>query len=130
MKRIISTIVLLSLLASCSHERKAEQVEADEYDEQEYSLDAQSYNDVCYYFENELDEDVDDIEFDDNSGMYSVHTSSGLTYTIMNLGGGMYTIYDSYGNNITSMDLGGGMQVVHDNYGNSYNTMDLGEECP
>ena len=126
MKQIILIAVLFSLLTSCSHEKKTKQTEAEEYDETEFSPDNQSYNDVCYYFEDELDETVDNIEFDDNSGIYLVHTLSGLTYTIMKLGRDMYTIYDTYGNSITSMDLGGGMQVAHDNYGNSYNTMDLG----
>lgn len=41
MKWIISIVVLFPLLASCSQERKAEQVDAEEYDEIEYGLDTQ-----------------------------------------------------------------------------------------
>ncbi|MCM1141925.1 MAG: hypothetical protein NC453_25425, partial [Muribaculum sp.] len=126
MKKIIICTLLSIVLASCSHNSKEGNSSTDKYDETEAYLDDENYNELCYYFEDELDEDVDNIEVDDESGMYFVHTTSGLTYTIMNLGGGMYTIYDSNGNSMTSMDLGGGMQVAHDNYGNSYNTMDLG----
>ena len=86
MKRIIFIALMSILLTSCSHETKKEKVENEEYSEIELYLDNQSYNEVCYYFEDELDEDVENIEFDDDSGMYFVHTTSGLTYTIMNLG--------------------------------------------
>lgn len=122
----MATIAISILLTSCSNKAKEESIGTGEVDETEICLDDEKYNDVCYYFEDELNEDVENIELDEESGLYFVHTTSSLTYTIMNMGGGMYTIYDTNGNSMTSMDLGGGMRVASDNYGNTYNTMDLG----
>lgn len=126
MKHIIPITILSLILLSCSQKPEEKGEESEIYDENEFGLDKQSYNDVCCYFTDELNENVDNIDVDDESGLYFIHTTSGQTYTIMNLGEGMCTIYDTNGNSITSMDLGGGMRVANDNYGNSYNTMDLG----
>lgn len=84
------------------------------------------YRELIQNAETSLDEDIDKFEYDDESGVYFIHTSIGNLYTIMDLGGGIFSIYDSNGNSVTSMDLGGGYRVATDNYGNTYNSMDLG----
>ena len=65
----VATIAISILSTSCSNKAKEESIGTGEVDVNEICLDVEKYNDVCYYFEDEFDEDVENIEFDDESGL-------------------------------------------------------------
>lgn len=84
MKYIMIALVVL-MLAGCGGDKSEEK-----RSEEENSV--VSYDDMATYFSEEYDEDVDDIEYDDETGYYNIYTTSGNTYRVTNWGGGIHHI--------------------------------------
>ena len=85
--------------------------------------DNRCYYDVERYISDEIDEEIESIEYDVDH--YNVYTSNGNYYRVVSVGGS-YTIYDTNGNIYNVYDHGNGASMTFCPNGDIYNTHDNG----
>lgn len=113
MKRyiMVSRIFIFSFLTcnfvNCGGSKRMEKQE--EIEEQE----GFPYEEVAEILYNDFQEDIEDIKWDEDLGIYFIYTTAGTIYTFINNGSGMYTLYDSEGNIYNTYDYGGGMSTTY-----------------
>lgn len=71
------------------------------------------YEEVAEILSDDFQEDIGDIKWDNDSGIYFIYTTSGTIYTFINNGSGMYALYDSENNIYNTYDYGGGMSTTY-----------------